>query len=91
MLNHPKFALMHLTSDIKFKKLVVIGGPRYAIPMPVDDKPCRHQDEQVKYVLLQAGEGDIAIFLPSGATEVPIPLSLSALEPSISHGRKFQS
>ena len=99
---------MHLTSDIKFKKLVVIGdrvlirpsrphertdsglylppgvqekekvqqgyviktGPGYAIPMPVDDEPWKHQDEQVKYVLLQAREGDIAIFLLSGATEV---------------------
>lgn len=99
---------MHLTSDIKFKKLVVIGdrvlirpsrphertesglylppgvqekekvqqgyviktGPGYAIPMPVDDEPWKHQDEQVKYVPLQAREGDIAIFLVSGATEV---------------------
>ena len=99
---------MHLTSDIKFKKLVVIGdrvlirpsrphertdsglylppgvqekekvqqgyviktGPGYAIPMPVDDEHWKHQDEQVKYVPLQAREGDIAIFLLSGATEV---------------------
>jgi chaperonin GroES len=99
---------MHLTSDIKFKKLVVIGdrvlirpsqpsertdsglylppgvqekekvqqgyviktGPGYAIPMPVDEEPWKHQDEQVKYVPLQAREGDIAIFLLSGATEV---------------------
>jgi hypothetical protein len=36
---------MHLTSDNKFKKLVVIGdrvlipGPGYAIPMPVEDEP----------------------------------------------------
>jgi co-chaperonin GroES (HSP10) len=99
---------MHLTSDIKFKKLVVIGdrvlirpsqpsertdsglylppgvqekekvqqgyviktGPGYAIPMPVDEEPWKHQDEQVKYVPLQTREGDIAIFLLSGATEV---------------------
>ncbi len=99
---------LHLTSDIKFKKLVVIGdrvlirpskpnektdsglylppgvqekekvqqgyviktGPGYAIPMPVDDEPWKNQDEQVKYVPLQAREGDIAIFLLSGATEV---------------------
>jgi len=99
---------MHLTSDNKFKKLVVIGdrvlirpsqphertesglylppgvqerekvqqgyviktGPGYAIPMPVDDEPWKHQDEQVKYIPLQAREGDIAIFLLSGATEV---------------------
>ncbi|HVU99149.1 MAG TPA: co-chaperone GroES family protein [Puia sp.] len=99
---------MHLTSDNKFKKLVVIGdrvlirpsrphertesglylppgvhekekvqqgyviktGPGYAIPMPVDEEPWKHQDEQVRYVPLQAREGDIAIFLLSGATEV---------------------
>ena len=82
---------MPLTSDIKFKKLVVIGGSVYAIPMPLADEPWQHQDEQVRHVPPQAREGDIAIFLLSGATEVPIPLSLSALEPSIPHGRKFQS
>jgi co-chaperonin GroES (HSP10) len=99
---------MQLTSDNKFKKLVVIGdrvlirpskgnertdsglylppgvqekekvqqgyvirtGPGYAIPMPVDDEPWKQSDEQVKYIPLQAREGDIAIFLLSGATEV---------------------
>jgi chaperonin GroES len=99
---------MHLTSDNKFKKLVVIGdrvlirpskpdertatglylppgvqekekvqqgyviktGPGYAIPMPIDDEPWKSEDEQVKYVPLQAREGDIAVFLLSGATEV---------------------
>ena len=99
---------MHLTSDNKFKKLVVIGdrvlirpskpnertetglylppgvqekekvqqgyiiktGPGYAIPLPVDEEPWKTDEEQVKYVPLQAREGDIAIFLVSGATEV---------------------
>ena len=99
---------MHLTSDNKFKKLVVIGdrvliqpsrpndrtesglylppgiqekekvqqgyviktGPGYAIPAPVDEEPWKQQDEQVKYIPLQAREGDIAIFLVSGATEI---------------------
>ena len=49
---------------------VIKTGPGYAIPMPVDDEPWKHQDEQVKYIPLQAREGDIAIFLVSGATEV---------------------
>ena len=49
---------------------VIKTGPGYAIPMPVDEEPWKHQDEQVKYVPLQAREGDIAIFLLSGATEV---------------------
>jgi len=99
---------MRITSDNRFKKLIVIGdrilikpekldertasglylppgvqerekvqqgyviktGPGYAIPMPVDDEPWKSEDEQVKYVPLQAREGDLAIFLLSGATEV---------------------
>jgi len=36
----------------------------------VDDEPWKQQEEQVKYIPLQAREGDIAIFLLSGATEV---------------------
>jgi len=49
---------------------VIKTGPGYAIPMPVDDEPWKQSDEQVKYIPLQAREGDIAIFLLSGATEV---------------------
>ena len=101
-------ATMRITSDNRFKKLIVIGdrilikpetldertasglylppgvqekekvqqgyviktGPGYAIPMPVDNEPWKSEDEQVKYVPLQAREGDLAIFLLSGATEV---------------------
>ncbi|TAH00588.1 MAG: co-chaperone GroES [Sphingobacteriales bacterium] len=99
---------MHITSDNKFKKLIVIGdrvlvrpakphektdsglylppgvqekekvqqgyviktGPGYAIPVPVDDEPWKTDEDHVKYVPLQAKEGDLAIFLLSGATEV---------------------
>jgi len=49
---------------------VIKTGPGYAIPMPVDDEPWKQDDDQVKYVPLQAKEGDLAIFLLSGATEV---------------------
>lgn len=104
---NPDF-FMHLTSDNKFKKLVVIGdrvlirpskpnerteaglylppgvqekekvqqgyiiktGPGYAIPLPVENESWKNEEDQVKYVPLQAKEGDIAIFLLSGATEV---------------------
>jgi chaperonin GroES len=45
---------------------VIKTGPGYAIPMPVDDEPWKQDDEQVKYVPLQAKEGDLAIFLLSG-------------------------
>jgi len=49
---------------------VIKAGPGYAIPMPVDDEPWKQDDDQVKYVPLQTREGDLAIFLLSGATEV---------------------
>jgi co-chaperonin GroES (HSP10) len=99
---------MRLTTDNRFKKLIVIGdrvlirpakpnertetglylppgvqerekvqqgyviktGPGYAIPMPVEEESWKSTEEQVKYVPLQAKEGDLAIFLLSGATEV---------------------
>ena len=99
---------MRLTTDNKFKKLIVIGdrvlirpakpnertetglflppgvqerekvqqgyviktGPGYAIPLPIEEESWKNSDDQVKYVPLQTKEGDLAIFLLSGATEV---------------------
>ena len=49
---------------------VIKSGPGYAIPMPVENEPWKTEEEQVKYIPLQAKEGDLAIFLLSGATEV---------------------
>ena len=49
---------------------IIKTGPGYAIPMPVDDEPWKQDEDQVKYVPLQTKEGDLAIFLLSGATEV---------------------
>jgi len=49
---------------------VIRTGPGYAIPMPVENESWKGEEEQVKYVPLQAREGDLAIFLLSGATEV---------------------
>ena len=49
---------------------VIKTGPGYARPMPVEDEAWKGEEEQVKYVPLQAKEGDLAIFLLSGATEV---------------------
>src|SRR6476620_7187795 len=49
---------------------VIRTGPGYAIPMPVESESWKPDEEQVKYVPLQAKEGDLAIFLVSGATEV---------------------
>ena len=45
-------------------------GPGYAIPMPPEDEPWKSQEDQVKYLPLQAREGDLAIFLLGGATEI---------------------
>ncbi len=49
---------------------VIKTGPGYAIPVAVDDEPWKSDEDQVKYVPLQAKEGDLAIFLLSGATEI---------------------
>ena len=49
---------------------VIKTGPGYVVPMPPEDEPWKNSDEQVKYIPLQAREGDLAIFLLSGATEV---------------------
>jgi len=49
---------------------VIKHGPGYAIPMPVENESWKAEEEQVKYIPLQAKEGDLAIFLLSGATEV---------------------
>lgn len=49
---------------------IIKTGPGYAIPSPADDEPWKAQEEQVKYIPLQAREGDLAIFLLNSATEV---------------------
>jgi chaperonin GroES len=50
---------------------VIKVGPGYPLPMPVDeDDVWKGKEEQVKYLPLQAQEGDLAIFLQKGAIEV---------------------
>jgi chaperonin GroES len=49
---------------------IIKAGPGYAIPMPTEDEPWKSHEEQVKYIPLQAREGDLAIFLLGGATEI---------------------
>lgn len=49
---------------------VIKTGPGYVIPLPVENESWKTDEEQVKYIPLQAREGDLAIFLLSGATEV---------------------
>jgi chaperonin GroES len=49
---------------------VIKTGPGYAIPLPVENETWKSEEEQIKYIPLQAKEGDLAIFLLTGATEV---------------------
>jgi len=50
---------------------VIKVGPGYPLPLPADeDDMWKGKDEQVKYLPLQAQEGDLAIFLQKGAIEV---------------------
>ncbi len=66
---------MYLPPGIQEKEKVQQGyiikiGPGYAIPMPPEDEPWKNGKKQIKYLPLQAKEGDLAIFLLSGATEI---------------------
>lgn len=50
---------------------VIKVGPGYPLPLPADeDEVWKGKEEQVKYLPLQAEEGDLAIFLQKGAIEV---------------------
>lgn len=50
---------------------VIKVGPGYPLPMPADEEDSwKGREEQVKYLPLQAQEGDLAIFLQKGAIEV---------------------
>lgn len=49
---------------------VIKTGPGYAIPLPIEGETWKTEEEQIKYIPLQAREGDLAIFLLNGATEV---------------------
>ncbi len=66
---------LYLPPGVQVKEKVQQGyvikiGPGYAIPMPPEDEPWKNQEEQIRYLPLQAKEGDLAIFLLSGATEI---------------------
>jgi chaperonin GroES len=67
---------LYLPPGVQEKEQVQTGyimkaGPGYPIPIPMEeDEPWKEKDENVKYVPLQAREGDLAIFLQKGAFEV---------------------
>lgn len=49
---------------------VIKVGPGFPMPVPADDENWKRQDEKVKYIPLQAKEGDLAIFLQRDAIEI---------------------
>lgn len=53
------------------KGYIILTGPGYPLPLPADeDDVWKGKEESVKYLPLQAREGDLAIFLQKGAIEV---------------------
>ena len=67
---------LYLPPGVKEKEKVQSGyvvkaGPGYPIPLPLDEEESwKGEDDKVKYVPLQAKEGDLAIFLQSASFEV---------------------
>ena len=50
---------------------VIKVGPGYPIPLPEEEsEPWKTSEEQIKYIPLQAKEGDKAIFMQKGAVEI---------------------
>lgn len=67
---------LYLPPGVQEKEKIQSGyvakvGPGYPLPLPADeDDMWKGKDDQVKYLPLQAQEGDLAIFLQKGAIEV---------------------
>lgn len=50
---------------------IIKTGPGYPIPMAGDDEDSwKTESEKIKYIPLQAKEGDLAIFLQNGSFEI---------------------
>ncbi|MGA0560666.1 co-chaperone GroES [Larkinella sp. VNQ87] len=49
---------------------VIKVGPGYPIPAPAEDEPWKETEEKVKYMPLQAQEGDLALYLQRNAVEL---------------------
>lgn len=67
---------LYLPPGVQEKEKIQSGyiikvGPGYPLPIPTEeDDVWKGRDEQVRYLPLQAQEGDLAIFLQKGAIEV---------------------
>lgn len=49
---------------------IIKAGPGYPIPNQVEEEDWKPENEKIKYLPLQAKEGDLAIFLQKGSFEV---------------------
>lgn len=66
---------LYLPAGVKEKERVQGGyvikiGPGYATSSEVEDEPWKEGKDKVKYIPLQAKEGDLAIFLRKEAIEI---------------------
>ncbi len=49
---------------------IIKTGPGYPIPSHIEEDSWKASEESIKYIPLQAKEGDLAVFLMSGTHEV---------------------
>ncbi|GAB3043484.1 co-chaperone GroES [Spirosoma pulveris] len=66
---------LYLPPTVQEKEQVQSGyvikvGPGYPIPSPAEDEPWKETEEKVKYMPLQAQEGDVALYLQRNAIEL---------------------
>ncbi len=67
---------LYLPPGVQEKEKIQSGyvmktGPGYPIPIPAEeDEVWKDQEDQIKYIPLQAKLGDLAIFLQKGALEL---------------------
>lgn len=66
---------LYLPPTVQEKEQVQSGyvikvGPGYPIPSASEDEPWKETEEKVKYMPLQAQEGDVALYLQRNAIEL---------------------
>lgn len=66
---------LYLPPGIQEKEMVQSGyimktGPGYPMPLTADDESWKKTEDKIRYIPLQAKEGDLAIFLQRDAVEV---------------------
>lgn len=66
---------LYLPPTVQEKEQVQSGyvikvGPGYPIPTPSEDEPWKESEEAVKYMPLQAQEGDLALYLQRNAIDL---------------------